>query len=134
MNNYTNYYERPDWIKKECTSKMFDKFEELLSNGDYTIDFHWSEHHGRYFYSYYLIPKGQDLSYYGHPEGTIRLANHWSWYTSYKNCTDLNRVQCELKGIKPRLRFEDKPTGATTPKYLTTIAIVKNGIYVPLKY
>lgn len=132
---YTNYYERPSWIKKENTSRAFDKFEELMSKGDYTIDFHCrTDNRGRHFYSFYLIPKGQDLSYYGHPEGTIRLSNHWSWYSSQNKCSDPNIIQCELKGIAPRLRFENDPNGKTTPKFLTTIAIVKNGVYEALKY
>ena len=137
MNNYTNSYERPDWIKKENTRRLFDLFEKIMNehDGEYIIDWHCSHRdNGRNYYSYYLIPKGNDLGYYGHPEGTIRLSNHWSWYSSIKKCNDINVVQCYLKGIEPRLRFPDRPEGATTPKWITQLAIVKNGIYVPLKY
>ena len=80
--------------------------------------------------SAYLVPEGGELSYYGHPNGTIRFSDHWSWYSSEKKCADLAMVQCPLKGVAPWTRRE--PTAPTTPKQAICIAEMQNGTYVPI--
>jgi len=47
-------------------------------------------------FSSYLIPFGTDdqLSYYGKPELSFRLSDHWNWYSNLKKCKDESLIQC----------------------------------------
>ena len=51
--------------------------------------------------SAYLIPKGSidQLSYYGKPDRSIRISDHWNWYSSLKKCKDPDMIQCESVDI-----------------------------------
>lgn len=47
--------------------------------------------------SRYLIPIGTEelITYYGKPDLSFRISDHWNWYSNAKKCTDISYVQCE---------------------------------------
>ena len=55
--------------------------------------------------SAYLVPTGHEdeVSYYGKPENSFRVSDHWNWYSSLKKCSDQDEVQCHSIDI-PRPR------------------------------
>ena len=72
--------------------------------------------------SAYLIPRGSigSLSYYGKPERSFRISDHWNWYSSTRKCSDRTMVQCESVDMpKPVPRDSDR---ATKPKYGVQVA------------
>lgn len=68
--------------------------------------------------SMYLIPKGSEseLSYYGKPEYSFRISDHWNWYSSSKKCSDLKVIQCNSVDI-PWCRKREETDKATKPIY-----------------
>ena len=73
--------------------------------------------------SMYLIPKGSesDLSYYGKPDESFRISDHWNWYSSAKKCSNLKLVQCESVDI-PWSRKREEDGKATKPIYGIQVA------------
>lgn len=68
--------------------------------------------------SAYLIPKGSmpQLSYYGKPEKSFRVSDHWSWFSSTKKCKLPNYVQC-LSVDAPYRRNRPAADKASKPVY-----------------
>lgn len=61
----------------------------------------------------YLIPKGTEdqLTYYGKPEDSYRISDHWNWYANVKKCPDETHVQCHCVDLqKPRRRVDERAT------------------------
>lgn len=57
--------------------------------------------------SRYLVPKGtkDQITYYGKPEMSFRVSDHWNWYSSTEKCTNERYVQCfsmDLPNPRPR--------------------------------
>lgn len=46
--------------------------------------------------SRYLIPIGTEekVTYYGKPEKSFRISDHWSWYANVNKCNNENYIQC----------------------------------------
>lgn len=89
-----------------CT-KFFDELVELLEgryeliqscNGDF---------------SRYLVPVGtsDQITYYGKPDKSFRISDHWSWYSNLNKCSNPNYIQClntDLPWVQSRR--DDKAT------------------------
>lgn len=44
----------------------------------------------------YCVPRGtaNQVTYYGKPENSIRISDHWSWYSNLKRCKEKDNIQC----------------------------------------
>jgi len=73
--------------------------------------------------SQYLIPLGTEnqVTYYGKPEKSFRISDHWNWYSSTKKCRDISYVQCESVDM-PAAR-EQTDEHATKPRKGLQVAI-----------
>lgn len=73
--------------------------------------------------SRYLIPIGTEskVTYYGKPEKSFRISDHWNWYSNTKKCRDFSYVQCESVDM-PKAR-ERKDEYATKPRKGLQVAI-----------
>lgn len=73
--------------------------------------------------SKYLIPIGtkSQVTYYGKPEKSFRISDHWNWYSNTKKCRDFSYVQCESVDM-PKAR-ERKDGYATKPRKGLQVAI-----------
>lgn len=80
--------------------------------------------------SMYLVPKGttDQISYYGKPEKSFRVSDHWNWYSSFKKCKDLNYVQCETTDI-PGPRERPAEEAASKPRTAAQVAYFRDGKY-----
>lgn len=73
--------------------------------------------------SKYLIPIGTEsqITYYGKPEKSFRISDHWNWYSNTKKCRDSSYVQCESVDMPlARERTDDR---ATKPRKGLQVAI-----------
>lgn len=73
-----------------------------------------------------LTPKGtaEQISYYGKPVNSLRVAPVWNWRASMKKCSVRRHIQCvtqDLPYVKPRPK--DNPDGASSPVYGNMVAI-----------
>lgn len=74
--------------------------------------------------SAYLIPNGSisQLSYYGKPEKSFRISDHWNWYSSERKCSLPNYIQCfSLDAPWPRKR--PAPGKASKPREAIQVAV-----------
>lgn len=73
--------------------------------------------------SRYLIPAGtkEQITYYGKPELSFRISDHWSWYSNVKKCHDISYVQCESTDMPRALPRADER--ATEPHKGLQVAI-----------
>lgn len=73
--------------------------------------------------SAYLVPKGTEdqISYYGKPEDSYRISDHWNWFSNVKKCKDEHYVQCLNTDI-PWTRLREEPGMATKPRYGIQVA------------
>ncbi len=81
--------------------------------------------------SAYLIPKGSidKLSYYGKPELSFRVSDHWNWFSNLKKCDIPNYVQCMSMDM-PWARRREEESKSTKPRYGIQVAIFgKDGRY-----
>ena len=74
--------------------------------------------------SVYLVPCGRSdqITYYGKPDNSFRLSDHWNWYTSEKKCDKKNYIQCYSTDM-PRPNSRPLPWKASKPKYGCQVAI-----------
>lgn len=80
--------------------------------------------------SLYLCPKGtcDEVTYYGKPEGSFRVSDHWNWYSSTKRCNDPKYIQCLNRDL-PKAHKREKEGLATKPIMADCVAIFKDGKY-----
>lgn len=80
--------------------------------------------------SAYLVPKGtaDQISYYGKPENSFRISDHWNWFSSALKCTDENMVQCRSMDM-PWCRTRTEPGKATKPHFGWQVCKYENGVY-----
>lgn len=73
--------------------------------------------------SKYLIPIGTEkqITYYGKPELSFRISDHWNWYSNTKKCRDASYVQCESADMP--LARERTDERATNPRKGLQVAI-----------
>jgi len=75
--------------------------------------------------SAYLVPAGtkDQITYYGKPELSFRVSDHWNWYSNLKKCSDPNEVQCWSEDVaSPRKRDIKEPNKATKPRHACQVA------------
>lgn len=73
--------------------------------------------------SVYLVPKGTEdqITYYGKPEDSYRISDHWNWFSSLKKCTKEHYMQCFNVGM-PWSRRRPEPGKASTPIFGIQVA------------
>lgn len=75
--------------------------------------------------SVYLVPKGteKDISYYGKPNKSFRVSDHWNWYANINKCKKEQYIQCWSVDVPyPRQR---KETGKPTkPRKAAQVSII----------
>ena len=79
--------------------------------------------------SAYLVKKGTEdqISYYGKPEGSFRVSDHWNWYSNLKRCNKEDEVQCYNVDVpRPRQRDQDHPDKGTKSRKAAQVAIYSN--------
>lgn len=100
--------------------KFFDRLAELLKDkyevvGSCNQDL-----------SAYLVPKGtkDQISYYGKPDRSFRVSDHWTWYSNLKKCSNPNEIQCYSNGTPPPCpRDPENPECATSAHQACQVAI-----------
>ena len=63
--------------------------------------------------SVYLIPNGtvNELSYYGKPDASFRVSDHWNWYANLQKCDKPEYIQCmSVNAPWCKHRKDDKAT------------------------
>ena len=67
--------------------------------------------------SSYLVPNGtaDDISYYGKPEKSFRVSDHWNWYANLSKCSRRGYVQCYSVDV-PRARRRLEEGKASKPR------------------
>ena len=60
--------------------------------------------------SQYLIPVGtrNQVTYYGKPELSFRVSDHWNWYSHKNKCRDLNYIQCNSLDVPEAYRRQNE--------------------------
>lgn len=100
-----------DEKKEKCTA-FFSKLHDLLSETHELVQSCNQD------FSAYLIPNGTvaELTYYGKPDNSFRISDHWNWYSSKKKCDKLDEIQCYTPDMPwTRKRSTENPEGATKP-------------------
>ena len=100
-----------------CT-KFFDELVSLL-DGEYELVQSCNGDFSRY-----LVPVGtsDQISYYGKPNKSFRISDHWSWYSNLTKCENPNYIQClntDLPWVQPR-----KDDKATRPIRAYQVALI----------
>lgn len=105
--------------------QKIEKCQVFLARLAYLLGYHYellpSCNHD---FSRYLIPSGSknELSYYGKPDMSFRLSDHWNWYSSLTKCSDPGMVQCRSLDM-PWVRKREKEGKATEPRYGIQVAL-----------
>lgn len=80
----------------------------------------------------YLVPKGtaNQITYYGKPEGSFRLSDHWNWYYNDEKCPDPDVVQCLNVDVPPAfIRYPEDGLKTTKPRFAIQVAKYEHGKY-----
>lgn len=75
--------------------------------------------------SAYLVPVGTEnqISYYGKPDRSFRVSDHWNWYSSMKRCAKEDEVQCWSMDVQdPKQRDPEHLEKATKPRKVAQVA------------
>lgn len=77
--------------------------------------------------SMYLVPLGteDEITYYGKPQKSFRISDHWNWYANLSKCSNERYIQCwsiDVPYVRPRIK-EGK---ASKPRKAIQVAIVTN--------
>lgn len=80
--------------------------------------------------SQYLVPIGtsDQITYYGKPENSFRVSDHWNWYTSIKKCSDSKMIQCYSKDL-PFAKQREGEGLSSRPIRACMVAVYLNGTY-----
>ena len=80
--------------------------------------------------SEYLCPVGtsEEISYYGKPEESFRISNHWNWYANTNKCSDPRRIQCFCVDL-PWAHHRMKAGKAGKPIMANCVCVYRNGKY-----
>lgn len=115
--------------KNELKQKCVDWFYQLVMiiGDDYKVVGSCNQD-----ISLYLIPNGteDEISYYGKPENSFRVSDHWNWYSNIKKkCDKVTEIQChnislihpkrEKKKVKPLLRYGPRAWVITVMESIT---------------
>lgn len=80
--------------------------------------------------SEYLCPVGtsEEISYYGKPEESFRISNHWNWYANTNKCSDPRRIQCFCVDL-PWAHHRMKAGKAGKPIMANCVCVYRNRKY-----
>lgn len=80
--------------------------------------------------SRYLVPVGtsDQITYYGKPEMSFRVSDHWSWYSNLQKCSNERYVQCYSMDM-PNPRPRANPGEGTNAIRGYQVCIQRNGRY-----
>lgn len=98
---------KQDFIK--CR-KFFDEVAKLLAD-EYKVVASCNKD-----LSAYLVPKGteKEITYESKPACSLRVSDHWNWYSNIKKCPNEDYVQCHSVDLpEPRKRLS--PGKASNP-------------------
>ena len=75
--------------------------------------------------SRYLIPKGtrEQITYYGKPDNSFRLSDHWNWYSSLFKCNNEHYIQC-FSVDAPWSKKRVAPGKASKPIYCVQVCVM----------
>lgn len=110
--------------KKQLCNYFFDGLKERLS------DIYEEVPSCNNDFSRYLCIKGssEEITYNGKPELSLRVSDHWSWYSSTNKCENKNYAQCFSKDF-PRPHKRKVPDKASEPIKAASVCLYKNGEY-----
>lgn len=72
-----------------------------------------------------LVRKGEEdqVSYYGKPVNSLRVAPNWNWRAGTDRCTNLNYIQCVTPDLPfAKKRSPENPDWATKPIFGNMVA------------
>ena len=80
--------------------------------------------------SAYLIPNGtaRQITYYGKPDCSFRVSDHWNWYSNLKKCNKPNYIQCMTRDL-PFTNKRKAPGKASDPICGICVCLFRYGIY-----
>ena len=98
--------------KMEACIQFFEELAKLLQ-ADYEAVASCNKDASRY-----LVPKGTSgqISYYGKPDRSFRISDHWNWYSNTQKCRDEKYIQCESVDM-PRARIREKEGMASKSRF-----------------
>jgi len=105
-----------DFIK--CR-KFFDEVAKLLSD-DYQVVASCNRD-----LSAYLVPKGtkKEITYQSKPACSLRVSDHWNWYSNIKKCPQEDYVQCHSVDL-PAPQKRISPGKASNPIIATQVCLI----------
>lgn len=111
-----------DFIK--CR-KFFDEVAKLLSD-DYQVVGSCNRD-----LSAYLVPNGtkNEITYQSKPACSLRVSDHWNWYSNIKKCPQEDYVQCHCVDL-PAPKKRNFPGKASNPIIATQVCLIyPDGMY-----
>lgn len=77
-----------------------------------------------------LCPIGttEEVTYYGKPEMSFRVSNHWNWYANTNRCSDPGHAQCYSTDF-PWVRRRPAEGKPSRPIMAEAVCLYKNGKY-----
>lgn len=80
--------------------------------------------------SKYLVPNGaeSEVTYYGKPELSFRVSDHWNWYSNIIKCNIPNYIQCFSPDF-PWVRKRKAEGKASVPVLSASVCIYLDGAY-----
>ena len=105
-----------DFIK--CR-KFFDELALLLSD-EYQVVASCNRD-----LSAYLIPKGtqKEITYYSKPACSLRVSDHWNWYSNIKKCSQEDYIQCHSVDLPDPLE-RNAPGKASDPIKVPQVCLI----------
>lgn len=78
----------------------------------------------------YLCPAGttNEVTYYGKPEMSFRISDHWNWYADIADCSSPNYIQCRCNEL-PWARKRPEEGKASEPIKAASVCVFKDGKY-----
>ena len=85
--------------------------------------------------SRYLVPLGtsSEVTYYGKPNKSFRVSDHWNWYANTNKCSNSNYVQCRSLDM-PWARKRIEIGKATKPRFGAQVAMILDDGYYHAVY
>ena len=110
--------------KKEYCKKFFEELAEKLK------DTHVIVRSCNQDESAYLVPIGTEkqITYYGKPDNSFRISDHWNWYSNLKKCSDPNYIQCLNVDLACRCKNRKGPALASEPYWAWCVAMYKKEV------
>ena len=107
---------RSDFIK--CRN-FFNEVAELLSD-EYQVVASCNRD-----LSAYLVPKGtkNEITYQSKPACSLRVSDHWNWYSNIKKCSQEDYIQCHSVDL-PDPRKRNAPGKASNPIEATQVCLI----------